>query len=810
MAEYKTVTAMIRPPRLAVAYRSDSSHWTFFAREALRALAGTWGGSGAVLVPAGNGDEINPNLLPFLHVYDPDYIATHDVAVKHLVEIDPTIVERSIPKDAVETTRDTYFHLVEDQVTGFRIGSSFAKLIDEWCSPFTGLRQDEHEFREYDVVQLDLTSYLGGGELSFAPFNSNDTIYNIAIPNSATLIQLITESRYGYLRGEEATGRRTQLVEIAEEKLPEALLAALTSSREIAHLEQAISENASATAGEIRSGTPFALGRHHLAKVRGSWQTRHVCVIGDTAEDHALALLCDRIFGSATWFPRTLLDDQSRIGTVTRMRLRSTAWRQHSTNLPCAVVSVSETRDYLDQLIPSAVATIDGEAPRLPQMPEAMTLKQLLSSMPGPMTTLADARHFDIRRTVPFLRDGEDRTLLTPLQTPYPTASENGHALAWCTDVFFPGASIPARTAIRSASLAQNADRRYSDSRMRASLNGTTFASERIGFISTGSSIESRLAHPLVRFPGGTSIARELAAKGGSSIEISSAGRRASNSLELWGSFAQLAEDLAGKVRILLDSFLPPNAAAPTGDYSAGYSVRGHGYLTIEQAEKSIDADAVLTRQVVDRLASYDVLERGFILSCVKCLGKSHYNLDMLDANGFACPLCRHHNSLSAGRWPSGDREPRWSYGLTHVVRELLQQHGDVPLIAAAYLARNQRLYEWSPEIELTYSNGDSIEIDLFMVVDGRVIVGEAKSNSRLTSAGRSAQTAARRLVQAALALTADEIVLITSQKNWSPNVIPAVDAAVEELWTDSRKPTVSTLTCVTGHSEPEHKILRP
>jgi hypothetical protein len=132
---------------------------------------------------------------------------------------------------------------------------------------------------------------------------------------------------------------------------------------------------------------------------------------------------------------------------------------------------------------------------------------------------------------------------------------------------------------------------------------------------------------------------------------------------------------------------------------------------------------------------------------------------------------------------------------LSYFARELLEQNGDVPLIAARELMKGSSSHQWSPEILLTYPTGDSIELDIALIVDGKIMVGEAKSNSRISGASWSAKKAARRLVQAARVLTADEIVLATSKSQWAPNVFQSMDAAIDELWDGYRKPRVRPLT---------------
>lgn len=77
------------------------------------------------------------------------------------------------------------------------------------------------------------------------------------------------------------------------------------------------------------------------------------------------------------------------------------------------------------------------------------------------------------------------------------------------------------------------------------------------------------------------------------------------------------------------------------------------------------------------------------------------------------------------------DPEPHWYYALDQVARDLLVTHGDVPLLAAADLIRGASSLLWCPELEITDDTG-SAEIDICTMVDGRIVIGEAKSNNSL------------------------------------------------------------------------------
>jgi hypothetical protein len=87
------------------------------------------------------------------------------------------------------------------------------------------------------------------------------------------------------------------------------------------------------------------------------------------------------------------------------------------------------------------------------------------------------------------------------------------------------------------------------------------------------------------------------------------------------------------------------------------------------------------------------------------------------------------------------------------------------------------------------------VELDLCLIIGGRVIVGEAKSNGRLDAAGKGTSRAAARLVRAAQLLTADTIVLATSQPHWAAGAPTAVAAARANSWQRGPAPDIVEVT---------------
>ena len=83
------------------------------------------------------------------------------------------------------------------------------------------------------------------------------------------------------------------------------------------------------------------------------------------------------------------------------------------------------------------------------------------------------------------------------------------------------------------------------------------------------------------------------------------------------------------------------------------------------------------------------------------------------------------------------------------------------------------------------------------VAVDPQIVIGEAKFNSRLRTADRGTAREARRLVQAADLLSADQIVLATANPEWARGVVTAVEEAIATEWQTGPRPKVVEVTSV-------------
>jgi hypothetical protein len=616
----------------------------------------------------------------------------------------------------------------------------------------------------------------------------------------------MVESRIGSIDPADREGRNIVELPVMEEDLPDIIRLAITGTvqprtwdlqaRYMAAASEIHASDPDLTVGQFMTACPFARSSHSTIKVRTAFpEAPIVCVIGETADDHALALLCDRLFLHATWIPTHLLGDDAPLRTAVKMALYSLRDLPGVPYQPVLFTSISEPTAVVESLaanLNDMFGIYTGKGEPIPDRRRSKFIPPFALAGIRGRSLLADPEAFWLRRYSPVANDAGDISILAPVAVPSPRAVEHeGADLEWCIDVWMPGHQIPARTSITSDRL-QQATTGFPEAIIRTGRDGLTFASPNFGLVPAGAPLDARRALPLLRFPSADVIFAELAAGANAHIERSAAGRRSAVTVEMWGSFRALADDLAGPIRNLLNAFIPPKGA--NGDYGIGYEIRGAGYVAIEDAAKVLGVQRQDARNIIDRLLALNALRQGFLLYCARCRAYDFYRIDQVSAT-FECHACGHASSLTRGQWYDPDPEPHWYYALDQVVRDLLVTHGDVPLLAVADLSREASSLLWCPELEITDDTG-SVEIDICAVVDGRIVIGEAKSNNTLRG-DRGTEDVAKGLAHAAQLLSADEIVLATSRARWAKDVVRTVKDVVSKSWTEGPRPLISEHTRV-------------
>src|ERR1700694_3800086 len=88
-------------------------------------------------------------------------------------------------------------------------------------------------------------------------------------------------------------------------------------------------------------------------------------------------------------------------------------------------------------------------------------------------------------------------------------------------------------------------------------------------------------------------------------------------------------------------------------------------------------------------------------------------------------------------------------------------------ILALAILKKDTAAFLFTPEMDVFRGDDLVAEIDLLVIADGRVIVGEAKTTDGLEATTKKEREKLGRLATVAEAVTADEVVLATTMATW-------------------------------------------
>jgi hypothetical protein len=193
-------------------------------------------------------------------------------------------------------------------------------------------------------------------------------------------------------------------------------------------------------------------------------------------------------------------------------------------------------------------------------------------------------------------------------------------------------------------------------------------------------------------------------------------------------------------------------------------------------------------------------MRRGLVLGCDICGRPSFIAIGNLEQVN-QCPRCGSANELAQRQWRLPAEEPSWYYDLHPVARELLADHGEVPLLLSRHLRSASRRYDDAPELELRDASANPVaEADLIAISDDDLIVAEAKSNDALAGTAREIRRAAAKRVRLAEVLGANQIILATTEAQWSASSITAIRSAVTgHAWPAGLRPTVRLITSLGG-----------
>ena len=810
---FGTVRLAVRAPRVAVLMRAEEE-WIFDARRVLGTVSRVWGGVGHIVVPWLSG-EVHPALLDVARGHDPDYLTVVSRTFADWRAQDPEgcaawaarqafVLEA---EDRAAAERSLLEQIADDPVDADGVSDEAVGRLAGVCSPYVGY--DGAARAEWLHPRQPVAGPLTDVRELRPLFRAEEPLWQLDLSEVDPALALMIETRTGAYSSTDGLGDVLR-VAVREEDLD--ALVSLAVAGDVGftswdlrnRFQQAVG---AASVGhrdgpeEIRrrlGWTPLARSVTGLVELTSvDHIPQAVLVVGDSPDDYTLAVAHDRLSGRGTWLPTAMADPGHE--HFARLR-RAMSWlrrRREINNLSPSRLFVTSTTLDTDQLRQVADQLTDGDTSGTPHRVAAVQVAAPEEIPRRGRRSWADPGRYDARVGVPVTVDASGEVvMLTELDLPTPTAvdAEAVPGLRWEVDIDLVGHQLPARGAMGGSRLLATGDQSaFPGAQLRAGVGGVTVHSHSQGLVLAGSPLQLRLARPRLVLPGPADVVRSIVDAAGVTVQLSDAGRRAATASALWPDLPAMAADLRPPVRRLLDVFAAPKTNGP---YKGGIAVHGQGYLSFALAARALGATRTETRSTLDRLLAKRVLRRGLLLDCARCDWKAFQPIDEL-AQVITCPRCRHRNELSQPRWRRPTHEPAWFYDLDQLVRDLLAANGDLPLLAADRIRQDHQAVLVAHELQLT-DPGDPkpfAEIDICLIADGRVVVGEAKTANTISASQID------KLARAAAVLTADEVYLATAADQWTDPTITKLRAALTRAYEPlgRRPPPIHQLTGLRG-----------
>ncbi|MCX4093613.1 hypothetical protein [Nocardia sp. alder85J] len=791
---YSTVRRGLRSARVVIVF-DGGQNWSYWARRALYLASRTWGGRGFVLVPHQDG-HVAPALLRACRTYDPDHVVTFRQELVDFEYFLPDHFQMTGEDGLPLAGRDRWEALAGDNIWWDTHTDSDRQARDQIaavCSPYKGAGDGGDIVRHFgqqpeDFPDVNLMPGLAVVNCAQCPPNWGGLL-GVAVASHAGLVDAPNPAAVEP-EVDDATRRRLTRWMMGTGSLPPESLARLPlDGANLSDIGRAWDYTTSGLIGVSRFGDS---------------SPEILVVVGDSAEDFALARLWQHTYGQGIWLPSVLGADEDGLPAASVMQSVVTTYSTiRSTGATVTVTSTSLPGDdlarVLERLRAEAGTWFGDEADGVGKVLPAGELV-----WPRRATVhLGIGEQFDEPLSVPTEVDPTGtRTMLTPLPSPllHDRVLARHLHITWHVDITWPddrsvlGGGMTGRELLApSNGLAVTL--------ARSGRYGTSYPSRRHDLVLPGIPAADTLAQPRLRDLSLAAWVDAKLAQHDLTSRLSSAGHKTAQLARMFGDRHAVMDLLAGP---LLPALRKMDARGKRSKdcYPQDEGVRiraGYGVLNFAGfATWSTASSKEQVRRDLDTALRAGVIRRGLVLECQVCTELQFQPIDRLGQR-WTCERCDAGNDLDQPAWNLPLQEPCWFYDLHPVGRQLLADHGEVPIALAAHLARTSNshsAYQDLAEIEFVGNGRAQVELDLIAYRDGILSIGEAKSAAQLNGKNTNERAKEiRKKCQAAVWLEADELIFATSAANWTPGTETSIrEVAAAFGWPPIGPPVIRML----------------
>lgn len=786
---YRLLTRTLRPARICAAVQGGEG-WQHRALRLIEGLSISWGGSHDLVVGLAEDGSLDPALWPLLELFDADEWARFITTPRHLQMIGDDVFGPWLDRHAeslvdqgmsdLESARRSLLETVmNDPLDRWVLPDALVSEIVRRTGAASELSGEDPVVRGYLADQPPQTTSV----LDLDPLLPR--IRLPAVDHLPVEVQLIAAMRWGALAPtarEQLQARDCPVFDavVDDSNLDRMLTAAwfgpvrwwVRSEQGPAGFPQPEPFDHDLFFDE----TPFALSRigcTELTRRDHRFHPHQVIVAGSDAVDFSYAHALSRVGVPAIWLPNGLLDHavygppaaRALTGGLTRSRLNMSL---KPSERRIQIRSLSLGKSDIDDLATRVSALLRTNL--------AGTV-EVVDDVPLPrhrIPVLGDPLHYDERVEEPF--DGDTTVRRLPPLLPSSVSAADNWKLQWWTEVEQPDTPLPARSQLNGQVVAPDA---AWGPTARCGRNQVSYPSHSMGLVESGSSLAQMAVRPRLRFPDAATVFRTLFAGRGWECQESSAGRYRRLTTEMWGGLDALAADLADPARFaVLRAWLAKDDKKGKVPRRPGIQRQDRRYLSLEDVWCAGELESSeVARSLLDSYLERGIVRRGFVLKCRSCMDTSWYALDDV-GHGFSCKRCRTARLVTRSSWISNTDEPVPHYDLAEVVYQALDSDCHVPIGALAALKKASQAFAEAPELEVHFDGSTKVEIDLLVIADGRIMLGEAKKGDVLDGTKKAENEWLRRLKRVCEAVHADRVVFATACEDWAPTTRDRITGA--------------------------------
>jgi hypothetical protein len=490
---FQPLRAALRPPRAVVVF-DGGDHWLSSAALAMYTCGHIWGGSGFLLIPHHDG-KVSRSLRRLARAYDPDYVVTLPMTVGQFEVIKPGVLSLFVNGKPVEGAgREAAIESVKDRSFNDGGNRDARAIVARDCTPHRHWlpgRDGAGDTYLEPTEQLTASDY-GGPFTSIEQFGPPQ-VSDLGVPSDLTGPWALAAALHvGFAQAvplpfpEASPVEETAIRRLVEEALRPPLWQRYGGSL----LER----------DEPRWGSAWHPSETGLVRV-GSWegdQQHYLVVVGDTADDFALAQGWHVLFGKARWIPESQLP---LTGPVKRVAwflghdlVDDAIYRNKGAVLTSASVPLEQLQRLAEDwdgsrfmiMNPSGDAAEAGGPPPDPDLQVKCIPPDTLNWNRGGMLVIRD--DYDLPLALPAQENDQgDISLLVDLPplTPTDSSLRKAKGLTWQVDLHFTDATTPPMRGVSPRVLQSDDDRRY-ESFVRHGRYGLTCFSGNWGYVAGG------------------------------------------------------------------------------------------------------------------------------------------------------------------------------------------------------------------------------------------------------------------------------------------------------------------------------------